>query len=81
MEQQPLKRCPIGIQTFAEIINKDYLYINKTEYIYRMAHGASMYYFLNRPRRFGKSLLTSTLHSYFAGKKELFAEACHQNTC
>ena len=72
MEQQPLKRCPIGIQTFEEIINKDYLYIDKTEYVYRMAHGASNYCFLNRPRQFGKSLLTSTLHSYFAGKKELF---------
>ncbi len=72
MEQQQLKRCPIGIQTFEEIINKDYLYIDKTDYIYRMAHGASKYYFLSRPRRFGKSLLVSTLHSYFAGKKELF---------
>ena len=72
MEEQQLKRCPVGIQTFEEIINKDYLYIDKTEYIYRMAHGASKYYFLSRPRRFGKSLLTSTLHSYFAGKKDLF---------
>ena len=72
MEQQQLKRCPIGIQTFEKIINKDYLYIDKTEYIYRLAHGASSYYFLSRPRRFGKSLLTSTLHSYFSGKKELF---------
>lgn len=74
MEQQQLKRCPIGIQTFEEIIDKDYLYIDKTEYIYRMAYGASKYYFMNRPRRFEKSLLFSTLHSYFAGKKELFKE-------
>ena len=72
MEQKQLKRCPIGIQTFEEIINKDYLYIDKTEYIYRMAHGASKDYFLSRPRRFGKSLLASTFHSYFAGKKDLF---------
>ena len=72
MEKQQLKRCPIGIQTFEEIINKDYLYIDKTEYIYRMANGASKYCFLSRPRRFGKSLLTSTLHCYFAGKKDLF---------
>ena len=72
MEQQPLKKCPIGIQTFEEIINKDYVYIDKTEYVYRIAHGDSKYYFLSRPRRFGKSLLTSTLHSYFAGKKDLF---------
>ena len=72
MEQQQLKKCPIGIQTFEEIIDKDYLYIDKTEYVYRMAHSDSKYYFLSRPRRFGKSLLTSTLHCYFAGKKELF---------
>ena len=72
MEQKQLKRCPIGIQTFKEIIDKDYLYIDKTECIYRMVHGASKYYFLSRPRRFGKSLLVSTLHSYFAGQKDLF---------
>lgn len=58
----------MGIQTFEEIINKNYLYIDKTEYVYRMAQRASKYYFLNRPRQFGKSLLVSTLHSYFAGK-------------
>ena len=51
MKQQSLKRCPIGIQTFEEIINKDYLYIDKTEYVYRMAYGASKYYFLSRPHR------------------------------
>ena len=51
--------------SFEEIIKKDYLYIDKTEYIYRMANGVSKYCFLSRPRRFGKSLLTSTLHSYF----------------
>ena len=72
MEQPQLKRCPIGIQTFEKIIEGNYLYIDKTEYIYRMVHGASNYCFLSRPRRFGKSLLTSTLHSYFAGKKDLF---------
>ena len=72
MEKQQLKRCPIGVQTFEKVIEGNYLYIDKTEYIYRMAHGASNYYFLSRPRRFGKSLLVSTLHSYFAGKKELF---------
>ena len=72
MEQQQLKRCPIGIQTFEKIIKGNYLYVDKTAYIYRMAHGASNYCFLSRPRRFGKSLLTSTLHSYFAGKKDLF---------
>ena len=49
MEQQQLKKCPIGIQTFEEIINKGYLYIDKTEYVYRMVHGASKYCFLSRP--------------------------------
>ncbi len=72
MEQQPLKKCPIGIQTFEKIIRGNFLYVDKTEYVYRIAHSDSNYYFLSRPRRFGKSLLTSTLHSYFAGKKDLF---------
>lgn len=58
---------PIGIQTFSELIKKGFVYIDKTEYIYRMTHMESSYVFLGRPRRFGKSLLTSTLHSYFAG--------------
>ena len=62
---------PIGIQTFAEIITKNMLYIDKTEYVYRMANEGK-YFFLSRPRRFGKSLLTSTFKSYFEGKKELF---------
>ncbi|WP_302029863.1 ATP-binding protein [Bacteroides finegoldii] len=62
---------PIGIQTFSEIREKNYLYIDKTEYVYRMTHFAK-YVFLSRPRRFGKSLLTSTLHSYFSGRKDLF---------
>ncbi len=67
------KRYPIGIQTFSEIITKNYLYVDKTEYIYRMTHGDAKYLFLGRPRRFGKSLLVSTLHSYFEGKRELFS--------
>ena len=65
------KLYPIGIQTFSEIREKNYLYIDKTEYVYRMTHFAK-YVFLSRPRRFGKSLLTSTLHSYFSGRKDLF---------
>lgn len=63
---------PLGIQTYSEIRERDLLYIDKTEYIYRMTHGNMKYVFLARPRRFGKSLLTSTLKSYFEGKKELF---------
>lgn len=62
---------PIGIQTFSEIREENYLYIDKTEYVYQMTH-SSKYMFLSRPRRFGKSLLTSTLHSYFSGRKDLF---------
>ena len=63
---------PIGIQTFEKIRNGNYLYIDKTEYVYRMAHSDSNYIFLSRPRRFGKSLLTSTLEAYFEGRRELF---------
>ena len=67
-----LKLYPIGIQTFERIRKEDKLYIDKTEYIYRMAHTNGTYFFLGRPRRFGKSLLVSTMQSYFEGKKELF---------
>ena len=63
---------PFGIQTFSKIREGNYLYIDKTAYVYRMTHSASSYMFLSRPRRFGKSLLTSTLHSYFSGRKDLF---------
>lgn len=63
---------PIGIQTFEEIITKNMLYVDKTEYVYRMAHTSGTYFFLSRPRRFGKSLLTSTFKSYFEGRKDLF---------
>ena len=67
-----MKLYPIGIQTFEEIINRKLLYIDKTEYVYRMTHGGGKHFFLSRPRRFGKSLLVSTLQSYFEGKKDLF---------
>lgn len=63
---------PIGIQTFSKIREENYLYIDKTAYIYRMTHSGAKYMFLTRPRRFGKSLLTSTLHAYFEGRKDLF---------
>lgn len=66
------KLYPIGIQTFEEIRKLDNLYIDKTEYIYRMTHTDGKYFFLSRPRRFGKSLLVSTFQSYFEGKKEFF---------
>ena len=67
-----LKLYPIGIQTFERIRKEDKLYIDKTEYIYHMSHTSGTYFFLGRPRRFGKSLLVSTMQSYFEGKKELF---------
>lgn len=66
------KFYPVGIQTFSEIITKNYLYVDKTGYIHQMTHFGKKYLFLSRPRRFGKSLLVSTLQSYFEGKKELF---------
>ena len=69
---QQLKRCPIGIQTFSKIREDDYLYVDKTEYVYNLAHSDATYFFLSRPRRFGKSLLTSTLRSYFEGRRDLF---------
>ena len=71
MEQQQLKRLPVGIQTFSEVIGLDCLYIDKTEYIWNMIH-LSKYIFLSRPRRFGKSLLVSTLQAYYEGRKDLF---------
>ena len=66
------KLYPIGIQTFERIRKEDKFYVDKTEYIYRMTHTDGKLFFLNRPRRFGKSLLVSTFKSYFEGKKELF---------
>ena len=70
MEEKRIK-YPIGIQTFREIVEGGYLYIDKTGIIHELVETYS-YVFLNRPRRFGKSLLSSTIHSYFAGEKELF---------
>ena len=63
---------PIGIQSFEDLRNNNNVYVDKTELIYRLAN-TNKVYFLSRPRRFGKSLLISTLDAYFRGKKELFA--------
>ena len=65
------RNYPVGIQTFSEIIRGGYVYIDKTDLMWWMQHKRK-YIFLSRPRRFGKSLLSSTLHSYFAGESELF---------
>ena len=65
------KLYPIGIQNFESLRKDGYYYVDKTEIIYNLAK-TGRYYFLCRPRRFGKSLLISTLEAYFQGKKELF---------
>ena len=70
MEEKRIK-YPIGIQTFRDIVEGGYLYIDKTGIIHELVE-TYCYVFLNRPRRFGKSLLSSTIHSYFTGEKELF---------
>lgn len=62
---------PIGIQSFEKIRNGGFVYVDKTALIYRLA-ASGQYYFLSRPRRFGKSLLVSTMEAYFSGRKELF---------
>lgn len=66
-----MKKYPIGIQTFEKLRNEGYLYIDKTAKIIKMVQEGN-YYFLSRPRRFGKSLLLSTIQAYFEGKRELF---------
>ena len=66
------KRFPVGLQDFAGIRSNGFFYIDKTEYIHRLVHNEGKYFFLSRPRRFGKSLLMSTIHYYFEGRKELF---------
>ena len=66
-----LRKLPIGIQTFEKLRKENYLYVDKTALVWRIANTGKPY-FLSRPRRFGKSLLVSTLEAYFRGKKELF---------
>ncbi|AIN94107.1 ATPase AAA [Treponema putidum] len=65
------RKLPIGLQSFKDLREKEFLYADKTEYVFRLAN-ASKVYFLSRPRRFGKSLFLSTLEAYFLGQKELF---------
>ena len=66
-----IRKLPIGIQGFESLRKDGYLYVDKTKYIYELAHGGKQY-FLSRPRRFGKSLFLSALRAYWEGKKELF---------
>ena len=63
---------PIGQQDFPSLRERGDIYVDKTEYVYKMSNSSSQYMFLSRPRRFGKSLLISTLQAYFEGRKELF---------
>ncbi|TGO02773.1 hypothetical protein PN36_19445 [Candidatus Thiomargarita nelsonii] len=65
-----MKRLPLGVQTFSEIIQEGYLYVDKTQQIAELIQ--SKYVFLSRPRRFGKSLLVSTLSEIFSGNQALF---------
>ena len=66
-----MKQYPIGIQEFESLIRDGYYYVDKTKLIHRLIT-TGRYYFLSRPRRFGKSLLISTIQAYFEGKRELF---------
>ncbi len=68
---QKFRKLPIGIQSFEKLRNGEYLYVDKTEFVYKLIHTGQVY-FLSRPRRFGKSLFLSTLKAFFEGKKELF---------
>lgn len=63
-------KYPIGIQSFEKIRKGGYVYVDKTDLVYRLAEGST--FFLSRPRRFGKSLLISTLKAYFEGRRDLF---------
>ena len=67
------RKLPVGIQDFETIRTENYLYVDKTQLIYQMITRGQVY-FLARPRRFGKSLLISTLHAIFGGKKHLFKD-------
>ena len=64
-------KYPIGVETFADMIEGGFAYVDKTEVVYRLAQSGK-YFFLSRPRRFGKSLMLSTLEAYFEGRRELF---------
>ena len=66
-----IRKLPLGVQSFKDLREKGFLYVDKTEYLFRLANSSKVY-FLSRPRRFGKSLFLSTLAAYFRGQKELF---------
>ena len=66
------KKLPVGVQSFIEIREKDYKYVDKSAIIWNLANNGFQYNYLIRPRRFGKSVLVDTLQAYFEGRKELF---------
>ena len=67
-----IRKYPVGIQTFSEIRERNYIYVDKTQYLADFIGNGYKYIFLSRPRRFGKSLFASMIHSYYEGRKELF---------
>lgn len=71
MTEEKLKMIPLGLSNFEKLIQENFVYVDKTKLLHQMITTGS-YYFISRPRRFGKSLLISTLESIFSGKKELF---------
>ena len=71
MKRHPTEiKYPVGIQSFKELREGGYVYVDKTAFVYQLTKGK--YYFLRRPRRFGKSLFLSTLECYYTGQRELF---------
>ena len=72
--EKTLRRYPIGIQNFEQLRNNHYVYVDKTALIYQLANTNTVY-FLSRPRRFGKSLLVSTLEALFPGKQRIIPRA------
>ena len=73
------RKIPIGIQSFEDLCRKNFLYVDKTLYAFKLANLGKVY-FLRRPRRFGKSLFLSTLKAYFLGQKELFKGLVHRKS-
>ena len=72
MARMTLNRYAVGTQSFSGLRQEGALYVDKTEYVWRLAHQAGKFFFLSRPRRFGKTLLISTMQDYFEGRQELF---------
>ena len=72
MQTTELRKLPVGIQTFSKIREGGYIYVDKTDLVWKLANGVIQYNYLSRPRRFGKSLLVTTLQAYFEGRKDLF---------